>query len=80
MIKIKNRLFLSNSKCIFLAALFIRLLFTAYGIYHDSKVSHIDLTQNVTNLLPKYTDIDYQVFSDAAQYVYEVKRTLIKFF
>lgn len=61
-----------TEKWTFTIALVVRLLFTAYGIYHDSKVSHIDVTQNVTNILPKYTDIDYQVFSDAALYVYQV--------
>lgn len=67
---------LRTVKWTFTIALILRLLFTLYGIYHDSKVSHIDMSQNETTLLPKYTDIDYQVFSDAALYVYEVSKSL----
>lgn len=62
----------SSEKFIFTLALLVRLFLTAFGIYHDSNASQIDVNQNETQLLPKYTDIDYQVFSDAAQYVYEV--------
>lgn len=38
--------------------IFIRMLFIVYGIYHDK------------NYLVQYTDIDYNVFTDAARHVY----------
>lgn len=59
----------------FLLAFVIRIVFTLFGLYHDSKVSQITFSGDFTsetNVVPKYTDIDYQVFSDAAIYVYHV--------
>lgn len=56
----------------FVLALCIRLFFTFYGVYHDSMVTRVDFSQNTTNIGPKFTDVDYQVFSDAALYVHQV--------
>jgi hypothetical protein len=50
-----------------LIAFSLRLVFTLYGFYHDYEAS--SSAQNI----PKYTDIDYQVFTDAARYVYNVR-------
>lgn len=52
----------------FFLAFLIRVLFTFYGFYHDDQASKIKLKKQI----PKYTDIDYQVFTDAASYVYKV--------
>ena len=50
----------------FLIAFLIRAGFTFYGLYHDYVAS--TSTENI----PKYTDIDYQVFTDAARFLYDV--------
>lgn len=51
----------------FLAAFIIRVGFTFYGLYHD----HVASISN--DNIPKYTDIDYQVFTDAARFLYKVR-------
>ena len=53
----------------FTIALLIRILFTLFGILHDYKSN--DLSDD-SKISPKYTDIDYQVFTDAARHVYQV--------
>ncbi|EGV63670.1 hypothetical protein CANTEDRAFT_114738, partial [Yamadazyma tenuis ATCC 10573] len=45
-------------KSVVLASIVLRLVFFAYGLYQDE------------NMNVRYTDIDYLVFSDAANYVY----------
>lgn len=67
---------LKSLKFNFLLAFLIRVLFTLYGLYHDSKAI------NTTDIqIPKYTDIDYQVFTDASYHVYHVPLILkIKYF
>jgi hypothetical protein len=48
----------------FTLALLIRLLFTAFGLYHDHA------SESEPTATPKYTDIDYHVFSDAARHMH----------
>ena len=57
----------------FAIAFLIRVLFTLYGLYHDNEAN--SSKENI----PKYTDIDYQVFTDAARYVYNVNYLSIYF-
>lgn len=54
----------------FFIAFLIRVAFTVFGVYHDylSDLSMADSTDS--KISPKYTDIDYQVFTDAARHVY----------
>lgn len=59
---------MKNLKFNFYLAFLIRVIFTLYGFYHDDQASKVKLKQQI----PKYTDIDYQVFTDAASYVYRV--------
>ena len=58
----------------FVLAFLLRIVFTIAGIYIDNNKSFIDnnLTNNDSKIVPKYTDIDYQVFTDAARHVYMV--------
>ncbi|KAL9657438.1 hypothetical protein ABK040_016707 [Willaertia magna] len=46
-----------NKKTSFLLAFLIRMIVVGYGWWHDR------------NFIVKYTDVDYQVFSDAAEFV-----------
>ena len=50
-------------------ALTVRIAFTLYGICHDARVDSL-AHQVASSTIPKYTDIDYQVFTDASRYVY----------
>jgi hypothetical protein len=68
----------------FLTALIIRIIFTCYGVYFDSQKS-VNINDNYLLMfnksisiqnLPKYTDIDYKVFTDASSYVYQVRNIL----
>ena len=63
--KNSNKIMLSL-KSHFVIAFISRVLFTLYGIYHDN------IANSSKENIPKYTDIDYQVFTDAARYVYRV--------
>jgi hypothetical protein len=65
--------YLASLKFHFLVALLIRLAFTFYGFYHDRTVEFSQLEGKGN--APKYTDIDYNVFTDAAKYIYEVTST-----
>lgn len=57
----------------FLLALVIRVIFTVYGLYHDRESQRVNNDQSTAAAnIPKYTDVDYQVFTDAAEYVYQV--------
>jgi hypothetical protein len=60
----------SNLKFQLLAACVIRLFLTWYGLYHDSRIVQKNLDE------PKYTDVDYNVFNDAAAYIYKVNPTI----
>ncbi len=51
----------------FSLALIVRIIFTLVGIYLDSKAT---LLNDNGIIPPKYTDVDYQVFTDAANHVY----------
>ena len=51
----------------FALAFIVRLVFTFYGLFHDA------YCEQSTENCPKYTDYDYRVFTDAANYVYEVR-------
>lgn len=55
-----------NIKYHFLLAFLIRIVFIIYGLIHDKKCDESDLN------IPRYTDIDYQVFTDAARHVSQV--------
>ena len=55
-----------NVKYHFLLAFFIRILFIIYGLIHDKKCDESDSN------IPRYTDIDYQVFTDASRHVSQV--------
>lgn len=66
---------LREEKFHFAFAFAIRVVFTLYGLYHDAYVSQVKSVGNSpdsVHVVPMYTDIDYQVFSDAALYVYQV--------
>ena len=63
----------SSLACHFAVALFLRLAFTLYGVYHDQKSD--ELAASGDRVLPKYTDIDYSVFTDAATYMYAEGRS-----
>lgn len=52
----------------FIIALLIRVLFTVFGVYHDYQSENL---MDDSKIAPKYTDIDYQVFTDAARHVYQ---------
>lgn len=54
----------------FIFAFFLRIAFTLFGIYVDY-LSENSLQGDNKKISPKYTDIDYQVFTDAARHVYE---------
>jgi hypothetical protein len=56
----------------FFVAFLMRFLFTLFGIYHDSILIRIE--NHIINIAdkPKYTDVDYSVFTDAAYYVHRV--------
>lgn len=58
---------IKNLNLNFFLAFLIRVLFTFYGFYHDDQASKVKHKQ-----IPKYTDIDYQVFTDAALYISKV--------
>jgi hypothetical protein len=60
-----SRFFHSTSRIILLSIL-LRLLLIAYGIYHDA---HSPL---------KYTDVDYYVFTDAAQFMHQGKSPYLR--
>jgi hypothetical protein len=55
-----------NFKVHIFIAFAVRLAMTIYGLYHDDKVARRNLGE------PKYTDVDYYVFSDAATYTFKV--------
>lgn len=52
----------------FILAFLVRIIFTIAGIYIDSKSTQLNDDSKIT---PKYTDIDYQVFTDAARHVHQ---------
>jgi hypothetical protein len=60
-----SRFFHSTSHIILLSIL-LRLVLIAYGIYHDA---HSPL---------KYTDVDYYVFTDAAQFMHQGKSPYLR--
>lgn len=66
-------MWIKNLNFNFFLAFLIRILFTFYGFYHDDRASKAKLKQ-----IPKYTDIDYQVFTDAAWYISKVRINLKK--
>jgi hypothetical protein len=65
----------------FTVAFLLRIIFLFYGLYHDSYVESLEnKAQNLTldhKPIPKYTDIDYEVFSDGARHMYEVIYTTL---
>ena len=60
----------NNLKLNFLLAFLVRLSFTICGVYYDKKIEEDNQLENA-KITPKYTDIDYQVFTDAARHVYQ---------
>jgi hypothetical protein len=60
-----TKMFMNFKLHIFVAFL-VRLLMTMYGLYHDASVVKRNLGE------PKYTDVDYSVFTDAAAYTFKV--------
>ena len=61
----------------------LRLAFTLYGIYHDnyaeqanSRAPGANNSSRDKSVIPKYTDVDYLVFTDAAEYMTKVRTQL----
>lgn len=50
---------MKNRNIILITALIIRIIFILIGKYIDSNI-------NLSNLLIKYTDIDYNIFTDSS--------------
>jgi hypothetical protein len=62
----------------FIVALIVRIAFTLYGCYHDQLAQNqLALLGDKVKPIPKYTDIDYQVFTDAARYIYQVSNVIL---
>lgn len=61
----------------FVLGFLLRIAFTLYGIYHDNYAEQANIRSPGANnsssrdnsVIPKYTDVDYLVFTDAAEYM-----------
>ena len=61
-----DRYFLASFELNFAVAGLVRILLTLYGIRYDFRIKQANSDE------PRYTDVDYYVFSDAASYTYKV--------
>ena len=58
-----------NGLLMYFGAILVRAILILYGRWQDEHSTYNHRSHLISPVLVKYTDVDYFVFSDAAQYV-----------